>query len=144
MTHNQILVAFVIVVLLYWIATFNTTSYEMYIDGLWISTKEFNETSGIEMMTMYFGPPQGYFSSQRECVIVVISDGNEIAQGFNISYSSGWGGISIGEYKFTANIKFDDEQLMEPVVDFSIDILSGTMIVSRGEYTYGVLTKDLQ
>ena len=143
MTRVQIIIAVITVIVLYWVATFNTGSYEMYMDGLWISTDEFNKMADIELMTVYLGPPQGYFSSRREGVIVIVADGSEIAQGFNISYSSGWGGVGIGEYKITASIKFDDDQIMEPVVDISIDMMSGTMVISRGDITYGVFAKDL-
>ena len=134
---------FIIIVILYFTATWNVNTYEDYLYGFWIAEDdEFCEDSEIDSMLLFIGKPEdNWFSRERTCYLVIMN--NICAQGFKMKHRTGWGGIGISDYKINAEIAFDDEQIWDDNVKITVDMRTGTMkIVGADGTLYAKLNKQ--
>ncbi len=129
---------FIIVVILI-VYNWHISSYEDYLYGFWVAEgDDFCDESEIDSMMVFIGEPaRGWFTTERSCYIIVMND--ICNQGFNISYSRGWGG---SKYCISARVTFDEEQIWEDNVKITIDTSDGTMVISGQDTVYARLTKQ--
>lgn len=141
-TYLIAIIIFVIVLSLYFLATWNTSTYEDYLYGFWVAEgDDFCEESEIDSMLVFIGNAEGGFTVERTCYIIIMND--LCNQGFTLSYRPGWASAGVGKYSVFATVKFDDEDIWDDCVKITVDMRDGTMKISSGDTIYAKLTKQL-
>lgn len=143
-TSRNYVLAFIIVtivILLY--SRSQAAMYEDYITGLWIADGGFCEESEIESMMMFFGKPESvcripFFAKNSRNGYVIIKD--ICCQQFSLKYPLGNG--MRGTYDISANISFEEDEIMPECVTIHVDKNKGMMKIYSGEMLYGVLFKN--
>lgn len=132
----------VIIIILYYIASWNTNTYEDYLYGFWTAAgDDFCEESDIESMMVFIGEPEISRSSRtRTCYIIIMNDLS--AQGFTLEYKSSWASIGSRKYEICADVLFDDEQIWPTKVNISVDMRVGIMKIYRDGVIYAKINKQ--
>ena len=130
-TNNNIIgagIIFIIILIIYQVSTWNTSSNEDYLYGCWIADNdEFCKESGVESIMMFIGEPEGFATVTRICHIVIMNDVTN--QGFTMTYRRGWSGPTIRDYYFRADITFEDEQIWPKNLHVCSSMLDGTLTI---------------
>lgn len=133
-------VAFIIIIII--ILSMNVSVYEKYMYGSWLAEfDDFCETAEIDSMMIHVGEKlKG--KNERLCYIIISPD--LCKQGFKMSYSNGWAGPWVREYKIRAKIEFEEEQLWDEYCDITINMINGTMKIvgCESKKLYALLCKQ--
>lgn len=148
---KSVIIGVVIVLIFIVIMAVNASKYENFIDGLWVADPAFCESAEVSAMMMYIGEKTD--GRQRNGYIFVVDEDDKVIvnQGFIVDLGRGWTSPTIGPYKASAEILFDDERLWadddnedpdEPVdVTFKFDMASGILRIIRGDQLFARLHK---
>lgn len=137
------IIIFVVILVLYSFATWNTSAYEDYMYGFWVAEgDDFCEKSEIDSMLLFIGEPDaGLFTTSRTCYLIIMN--NLCNQGLTLTYKTGWTGIGVGKYRVHADVEFDDEQIWDGPVTCEVDMKRGILkIKNRDGTVYAILTKQ--
>lgn len=132
----------ILIIVLYNLATWNTSSYEDYLYGFWVAEgDEFCEESEIESMLVFIGEPDCSFRSRsRTCYIIIMN--NLCNQGFTLNYRPGWASIGVGQYRIYADVEFDEDDIWPEQVCVDVDMRDGSMKVHADGTVYARLSKQ--
>lgn len=139
----KIIIAIVIVILLYYLATWNACANEDYLYGFWAADgDEFCERADIESMLLFVGEPdRGWISVSRTCYVVIMNDISN--QGLVLEYKKGWAGPGISSYCIDATATFDGEQIWDENVKIQVDMRIGELKITGQDGTvYAILHKQ--
>ena len=132
----------IILIILYFIQTWNVPKYEDYLYGFWTASEdEFCEEAEITSIMMFIGQPESSWGNITRYGYLVISD-DICNQSFTMNYRKGWGGLSIDDYRIKPCIEFDESQYWPQDVIIDVDIMNGTMIIHKDGITYARLHKQ--
>ncbi len=138
---NRIWIALAVVaviILIYCVLTWNTTSYEDYLHGMWLAEDDdFCEDTEIESMMLFIGQAD---SGVRNCHLVIMND--MCNQGFTMKHKPGWAGPGLPKYTINAEINMDDVQIWPETVTIDVDILRGVMKIHSDGTLYAKLHKQ--
>lgn len=110
-----------------------------FLEGVWLSSEEFNKKAEIDNMVLYIGPP----SEIRNIYLIMYKDDIVIDKKMKIKIS-----LDYNFYlttKFDGKIKLIDEDITDIMPDKQnciIDIINGSMIWKKNDTTYGEFLKD--
>jgi hypothetical protein len=141
-------IVFVIVIVLWNIASMNTGANEDYLYGLWVGDDAFCEEAEIDSILLFFGEPEhGWKTETRNGYIIIQADGETVYnQGLVLKYAKGWAGPGVGKYTVCGSIDFDEEQIWseDGRIKITTDMRTGIMRVHYGEQMYAKLYKSME
>lgn len=126
--------AFILIVVIYVIAHWNTGVQEDYLYGFWVAEGDaFCEEAEIDSLLMYLGE---YKNGSRECYIVIMDDVTN--QAFKLTYSRSASGPGVSTYRVRALAEFDETDIWgdgdgKTYVDVAVDMRDGTIRITNGD-----------
>lgn len=135
-------IIFIIILIIYCVASWHTTTYENYLYGMWTAPEDFRDISEISSMMLFLGKPESGILSESRPGYLVIMD-NISNQKFTLTYRRGYSSVSLGTYTITADIEFESDQIWDSTVYVTVNIMEGTMVIKNDEgIIYAELVKD--
>lgn len=129
MMQPGIVIACVIIILIILLYTLRVPTDDV-LYGFWTGDDDFCEKSECDYMLLWIGPAKpGWLKQTRQCYLIIMSD--ICNQGFTMTYqpSSGL------QYKTTAVVKFEEDQIWDENVSISADVINGTLEIKDAEGT---------
>jgi hypothetical protein len=143
MEYKYIFAAVAIIIIIYYLLTYNTSTFEQYMYGLWSADSDFCNTAGISSMLLFIGPAiNGWFSTSRAGYIIIADDISN--QPLSIDYTTGYGMLG-HTYTINAKFKFDIEDIFEcgdNEIKMTFDMLAGSLKIYSNDKVYAKLYKQ--
>lgn len=146
-TPQKVLLSLVIVLVI-WLCykwfTYQTATYERYLEGFWIAdSDEFCEEVEVDSIMIYFGPSSAGTkrgSVQRECYVIMTPEVE--SQAFTLSYKPQWASPACTKYKIKCEVTFEEEQIWEDTVEVCFDMRTGYLSVCSNDTKFAVVHKE--
>jgi hypothetical protein len=98
--------------------------------GFWTGDDDFCEKSECDSMLLWIGPTKsGWVKQTRQCYLIIMSD--ICNQGLTLTYKPASG----LQYKTSAVVKFEEDQIWDENVHLHADVIKGTLEIKDSEGT---------
>jgi hypothetical protein len=125
-------VVVILIIVIYFIVYYNTSNYEDYLYGFWVAEGDaFCDDAEIDSLLLFIGEKK---NNKRECYLVIMPD--VVNQAFTMTHSSSMAGPGISDYKVSAGVEFEEDQIWPDNVDIKVDMRDGTIKIYSSDTMY--------